>query len=263
MSSKANEVEEFDPWKTSSGLPLDGADVTIANVEFVTDNTMGAGTIVAKVTFTLDENGETAEQKYSVGKGWIVTDRGDGVAAEKGGNKPFNDQTNWGRFVDGFVAAAEGAGLMGDVRAKIDPRKGSSWVGTKGTTVGVERETTNPTTGAVKKSTSFVFGEITEVGGGQVASAPAAKGAAKAAAPAAKKGAVKPKGAALSDEDRAKLVAIAVETIESSGEFDHDAFMAAALADAEIAGSPAMTKAVMDDGEGSVWAEASAQFESE
>jgi hypothetical protein len=261
---------EFDPWKTTSGLPLADADAEITSVEFVTDNTIGAGVVVAKVTFDLGE-GEVGEQKYSVGSGWKVTDRGNSVEPERGGNRGFNNQTNWGIFIDHAIKAADASGMLNELRSAVDPRLGSSWVGVKGHVVEYKRMVKKgKDSDEMKESTTFVFGELHGIGGGEAgegaSSAPAAKatgGAAKAAAPAAKAGGAK-KGAAkpansLTDEQRAQLVAIAESVIEEAGD-DYNAFMEKALADDAVASSAAMTKAVMTDGDGSVWAEAKSHF---
>lgn len=225
-------------WELSSGLPLDGMTATISGAEFAFRQNIVKDTVFAALTFTPDE-GEEAEQCFSVGKGWVAASKGASLADANGKNRNVNDQTGYGKWI---AAAIQLPGVKDALRARAgNPKQAATWVGLR-FTLGVVREmTTNPTTQQSKEVSRIVPVEFHGAVGGD------AKVAVKAAA-----GAVKPAAVALSEELTAQLLAAAVAAA------DHDSFMAAAFVIDGVSGNADAENAVMASGKGSIWAQGQA-----
>lgn len=98
---------EFNPFETTSGLPLADADVTVVKLEFGYDAQYMDGEVaLAMITFQPDD-GDEATQLYSVGKKFEPADRGERLVHESGENKNLNKSTNYGRFIDAVVALGD------------------------------------------------------------------------------------------------------------------------------------------------------------
>lgn len=246
-------------WETSSGLPLDGADVTVTQMEFGYNAAIGAGVVCANFTF-VDEDGVEYDQSFSIGKNGEPTRDGSELT---GAPKTFPSRTNYGRLIDSV------RGLMehpGDVIGS--PKQAAGWVGTKWTVGTVAVESTNPNAtdpaNATKVSDKFVFtAYLGKEGVTQKATTKATGGAAGSkrgkAAPAPEETETEADGAdgggdsepwSVLGVDPAlwkKLVKLA------SASDSHDEFSDAALEIAEVDKSREAQKAVLTTKPGSVW----------
>lgn len=246
--------ELHDEWELGSGLAIDGATVTVIASRFGVNNDYSADAVCWLPTFADGETGETKEELFSIGKGWEIAERGERI---EGGRK-INNRSRYGRWI---AAAMELDGVEDFLRGRGSPRNAGTWTDTVWTVKVHEEATVNPETKAEKVSTFLIpvefhgtgVAEAKSDGGGKKADAKPAKGAAKAAAKEDKPAA----GADLDPEVRAQLLKIAVKVVAKGG--DHDVFADNALDIDEIAGNKAAVKAVQASGEGSVWAEASAE----
>jgi hypothetical protein len=225
-------------WELSSGLPLDGATVTVAKAEFGYRQNIAKDTTFACFTFQPDE-GDEQEQAYSCGKGWEPGARGETLVTSDGKSKKLNDQTGYGKFI---AAAMKLPGCLDTLRARGHYTNASVWVGMRFRLESVKEMTKNPTTGQEKETSRIMPVEFLGVvgeGGAVVASAAVAVVASSAPA------------VSLETENAElfhKLVGIAKASP------DHDSFMAAAFAEPGVAGVTNWENAVMASGSGSIWA---------
>ena len=243
-------------WETSSGLPLDGLDVTVTQMEFGYNASIGAGVVCANFTF-VDEDGVEYEQSFSIGKNGEPTRDGSELT---GAPKTFPSRTNYGRLIDSV------RGLMehpGDVIGS--PKQAAGWVGTKWTVGTVAVESTNPNSAdpatATKVSDKFVF---TAYLGKEEAKAARSKAPTGPVKKSVAKPAPEPDEAEADDDDGessdepwsvlgvdevlwAKLVKLA------KASDSHDEFSDAALEIAEVDKSREAQKAVLTTKPGSVW----------
>lgn len=218
-------------WELSSGLPLDGATVTVTAAEFGYRQNIAKDTTFACIEFT-PEQGEVAEQAYSVGKGWEPGARGAELVTSDGRKRNINDQTGYGKFIahamkiDGFKEVLRARG--------IHYTKAAAWIGMRFELASIKEMVLNPTTGQQKETSRIMPVKFLGMAGED---APSSKGAGVATNGAA---------SGIDSELEAKLVGIA-RASES-----HDAFMAAAFAVEGVAGSAA-EDLVMASGKGSIW----------
>lgn len=252
-------------WETSSGLPLDGADVTVTAMEFGYNASIGAGVVCANFTF-VDEDGVEYEQSFSIGKNGEPTRDGSEVT---GAPKMFPARTNYGRLIDSVRALVDHPGeVIGS------PKKAEGWIGTKWTVGTVPVETTNPNATdpatATKVKDAFVFTQYLGKEGQRAAKNAAAKtkAAAKPAKAAAKN--VEPDEP---DEDEAEAGAEADTDVNdepwsvlgvdetlwkrlvkmAKAADSHDEFSDEALEIADVDKDKAAQKAVLTTKPGSVW----------
>jgi hypothetical protein len=215
-------------WELSSGLPLDGATVTITATEFGYRQNIAKDTTFACLTFQ-PEQGDTAEQCYSVGKGWEPGARGAELVTSDGRKRNINDQTGYGKFI---TAALKCDGMKETLRDRgIHYTKAAAWEGLRFELASVKEEVVNPTTGQKKETSRILPVKFLGVvgDGGEV------------------KGGGDNTDTGIDPTLEAKLVGIA-RASES-----HDAFMAAAFAQDGVAGTAA-EDLVMASGKGSIWA---------
>lgn len=248
--------EAVNDWELGSGLDLDGAKVEVTKCEFGFNNDIGAGVVCANFTFTPIEGGDDIEQSFSVGKGWESDRTGENLVSDNGKPRKLNMNSNYGVLlnsaIDLFGTKEQAAETLGS------PRHAPNWIGTMwkmGTKVRVTR---NPTTGAEKESTGFIFteflGDSPDAGAEEPAKPAATKatGARKAAGSKAKAGV--PEG--IDDDLWQALVDLAVEVQDAEENNEHDDFMERALEIDGVDGNKAANKAIMTTRAGSVWAAA-------
>lgn len=269
--------DNFDPFAPSTGLP-DDFDAVVKAAWFEFDPEFNNGqSLVLKLTlqtdaedFGNDGNG-TGDLLLSTGKGWTTNDRGETAVREDGkGNKGFHQSTAYHLWIDGAIKC-DGAEKVLRSAERGDPRKASMWVGTawhinrKTISYGGEIGDKDKLVPTKFLGTANDLREI-QAGGGASSGSPASgPAAAQKPAAVAKKvpGVVKkaaPSGVAttatgVDAELRAQLKAIALGA-ESHEQFVEQAFELAAVSEDDAA-----QQAVMDGGEGSIWAEAVAEYE--
>jgi hypothetical protein len=247
-------------WETSSGLPLDGATVTVTGAEFGYNAELGAGVVCMNMTFQI-EDGEEVEQSFSVGRNGEPSRDGNELV---GAPAKFPQRSNYGRLIDSVRAIVDHPGqVIGS------PKLAGGWVGTQWVMGTVPIESTNPTTGESKTRDALVFTEYVGTAGGKAgkAKATAKKAPAKKAAPTAAldedEGDDGDDGDEGGDEAPSapngidpklwgRLVKLAL------AHEDHDAFSDAALELDEVDSNRAAQKAVLVTTAGSVWAAAEA-----
>lgn len=272
--------QDFDPFAPSTGLPDDfDCVVKAAWFEFDPDFANGQN-LVLKMTFQTDiddfsSDGPTGDVLFSTGKGWTTNDRGATAVRDDGkNNKGFHQSTAYHMWIDGAIKC-DGAEKVLRSAERGDPRVAAMWVGTAwhvnakpvdygvidGQNVGVRNK-------LVPSKFLGVASDLRELSGGAgdgnsaapakaagpVTKAPPAKAAAavKKAAPAPAAQAAAP---GLDAELRAQLKAIAMAA-DTHEQFVEQAFELAAVSEDE-----AVSQAVMDGGEGSIWAEAVAEYQ--
>jgi hypothetical protein len=231
-------------WETGSGLALDGATVTVTDLEFGFNPNMGAGITCANFKFE-DEGGEEIEQSFSVGGKFEANRDGSEIT----GTGKINKNSNFGLLIDSVVEVLSEQGLHpGDVIGASKAAAG--WIGTKWTFGSVERETTNPTTKEKKLSTKFIVTDYHGKGDDE----PVAKASSKTSTAKAGKGAAKSaaKSNGIPDGIESELWE---QLVELAGESEaHEDFVNAALDLDDVASNKAAQKAVMGTKAGSVWA---------
>lgn len=228
--------EDYDPWALSSGLPLDGATVTVASMEFGYRQNIAAQTVFACFGFRPDE-GEDAEQCFSVGKGWEPGGKGASLVRSNGRRGNINDQTGYGKFI---AAALKLPGVREELIArKGDPTVAATWNGMRFVLGTVRETTTNPTTNQQKEVSRIIPVEFLGTGDGEKVKVVSANTA-------------KPTAPAVDGEIEGKLLELAAAHTE------HDDFMAAAYEVDGVAGNAAVESLVMSTGKGSIWARAKA-----
>jgi hypothetical protein len=243
--------DEFDEssWELASGLPLDGATVTVTASQFGYRQDIAKETVFACLTFTPDE-GEEREQCFSTGKGWELVDRGAGIARVNGRKGNINDQTGYGKWM---AAALKTPGFRDAVIARRgDALRAQTWVGARFVLGTVREQTTNPSTGQSKETSRIVPTAFLGYQGDGVG----ANGNGASKSPSAGQESAKGAGAAVSAIDgalKAKLVGLA------KGAESHDDFMAAAYDVDGVAGNAAVESAVMSTKAGSIWQLAKAE----
>lgn len=273
--------DTFDPFAPSTGLP-DDFDAVIKAAWFEFDPEINSGqTLVLKMEMetTAEDFGPDGDGKgtliLSCGKGWDTQDRGATAVREDGNvRKGFHQSTAYHMFIDGAIKC-DGAEKELRSSERGDPRKAAMWVGTawhlkakdvdygeiNGTQVGV-RQKLVPNAFLGLHNTLV---EMQRAGGGapaaatgavKKAAAPVSKAPAKAAA-AVKKAPAAPATTATGIDpelrEQLKAIAMAAET--------HEQFVEQAYELAAVSEDDAAQQAVMDAAEGSIWAEAVAEYE--
>lgn len=265
--------DEFDPFAPSTGLP-DNVDVEITEAWFGFDPQYmdGQRLLIFMSTKSDDiEYGQNGEEvlRYSCGKGWIAEGRGETAVMESGGRKGFNENSAYFLFIKHAIEC-DGAEpvLRGDGRG--DPRVASMWAGTKWH---LDRKG-HDYGGQIGVITRLMPTKFLGVSGqGQIArpSGPAMKsagpGPVKATGPVKK---AAPTANGISDSGAGggnwgkgnqmydTLFAMALEAL------DHESFMEKAYGEvAGVNGDADVEKAVMDNGPGSIWALAVAEYEAQ
>jgi hypothetical protein len=222
-------------WELSSGLPLDGATVTVTAAEFGYRQNIAKDTTFACLTFKPVE-GDEAEQCYSVGKGWEPGARGAELVTSDGRKRNINDQTGYGKFI---TAALKCDGMKETLRDRgIHYTKAAAWEGLRFELASVKEEVVNPTTGQKKETSRILPVKFLGVAGDEKTTTTATGG---------NGGNGGNGGTGLEPALEAKLLALA------SSSDSHDSFMAAAFAQDGVAGSAA-EDLVMASGKGSIWA---------
>lgn len=214
-------TDNFTMWKLGSGLPLDGAEVTIKSAEFTYDQQYSADAVVLRLVFGL-QDGSEGVQLYSCGSKWEPINGGAAVQHTSGKNQMFNDRTNIGRLIDSYLKArGDGdvqAGMVAAIADGVEPNKAEMWVGMQVTLGAIKY---NTQTG--KESTTF---GVAEYHGRQGAVVKAAGVVAKVAAGKAKG---KADGGVTDFDDHLgiKLFRVLKKLAQESD--DHDTFMEAAF----------------------------------
>lgn len=253
--------DEFDPFAPSTGL-ADDFDADIIGAEFGYRSSYNNGdtallilTLQSTDGTVIGRDGETeTEVVYACGNSWEVTDKGERVQREDGKRMGFNKQSAIWSFIEN-VMQHDGGKLRkaGDPMSAAGYRTlgGFHWKRIPYKTVGGEEKMRLVPVGP--STTSKIAAD-----GGK--SAAKAEKAAEKKAP-AKAAAKKNSGddgednGGLSAAVRAKLLMIAKRVKGEGG--DHEAFVGAVFSEVEDADTDAaITAAVLDDGEGSVWAKA-------
>lgn len=250
----------FDPLKLSSGL-LDDDDVTFSDAIFRTDAEFRDGQVLFLDATLLTSDGDETNKYFGTGNGW-ETDDGTTANREDGRDINFNKKSAIGEAFGGLVACMKDdpkADKAVRERLKdhpLGPRDAGFWKGLKCHVTAVDRKGGGEVDDYQALIIDKFYGWDGAAGGAKKAATPAKK--------AAKKAAAKPKAEAaadeggVSDEIRERLIAIGLEADS------HEEFMEAAFTDVPEASSDAAVKAaVSDGGEGSIWAEAVALYESQ
>lgn len=234
-------TDEYNPsWDLESGL-ADEYDLKIEDAYATFDAEYNDGqTCLVKLEGKKTIDGEVSDEvlQLSCGNGWEPKDKGARVAREDGNTKKtFNKNSGFGLFLQG-VRNTEAFSLLKDA----DVRDMSIW---KGLSFRLQRKEIDYG-GEIGKKDKMVPTEFlgSGKGGGKAKASSSDDGEADAKLPPKVKKAIKK---------------VAEETVENGG--DHDAFVEAAFALDEVNGVAAAESAVMDSGEGSIWAEAVADNE--
>jgi hypothetical protein len=253
-------------WETTTGLPLDGANVTITAAEFGYNADIGAGVVCMNMTFVDDDTEAEVEQSFSVGKTGEPNRDGSELT---GAPAKFSGRSNYGRLIDSVRSLVDHPGeVIGS------PKKAEGWVGTKWTVGTTPVETTNPNKPDEKKvKDALVFVAYHGKADGKPA---------KAKAGATSKRAAKPAPVADDDDDETDEAAAdpAVGTSEVRGDAvdadsgntlgidaalwkrlvkmakasdTHDEFSDLALELDEVDADKKVQKAVLSTKAGSVW----------
>ena len=219
-------------WETSSGLPLDGAKVTVVDMAFGF-NDFFAGKVCANFKFLNDEDGQTYDQSFTVGTQGRASANGSELLDAP---KRINNQSNFGRLIH---AAMDLIPHPGETLGS--PFVAGNWVGSRWELGTIEREVPvdiNNPQGEKKKSRPLTF--IAFLGKGAVT-----PGAGTSSSSAGQQAA----GNNGHGEEFDKLVAFA------GGYTTHDDFLEAVLAQfPDVEKNAELRKAVYMDKPGSVWA---------
>lgn len=279
-------MSEFDPFAGSTGLP-DDFDMVVKTAWFEFDPEFNNGqTLLMKMEVETSDpdfgEGGTGELRFSCGKGWETMDKGETATREDGTNKLFHQSTAYQMFIKGAISC-DGAEKVLRGEGRGDPRIASMWVGTAwhmnaktidygvidGQQIGEKQ----------KLVPSSFLGEgttLASVGSGGSGGGPAKAAGVKKVAPVAK---AAPAKAAAPVKKATKAVAAPAAAVNGTGltegsplwdslyavameSDDHASFVERAFNEVEgVASDDAVGQAVMDDGDGSVWAKAVADFE--
>lgn len=255
------EVYDFDPWETSTGLP-DKITVRIENPHFgynVESETptrclfICEGTIIAGT-----EDGSSADfnQWFSCGDGWEPGGKnGARLVREDGRARQLNNNSAYGRFFTSLRKAAEKQDLMDVLRKRGTPFDAATWLGLE---VYVEREQFSWTDreGNNHDSSRLNVMRIEKIGdkvagktekGETTEAAASVKSNEPAEAPASSNG-----SGELDPKLKAKVRAAARQVKEAGGE--HKAFVELAFDIDGVLDNPVAEEAIMDEGAESIWA---------
>lgn len=126
--------DEFSYFQTGSGLPLAGATVQVVGCQFLIDNSYMAGATVCAITMKpLAADGADLEpqtQMYSVGKKHEAADFGARAVHESGKDVRFNNQSNYGKWIDACMRMEGAAEFIQEARVRgIEPNIAGLWIG--------------------------------------------------------------------------------------------------------------------------------------
>lgn len=248
----AQEEYDFDPWEVSSGLP-DRITVRMDNPHFGTDAQINNGQtclFIAEGTIVDGlEEGQSSDfnQFFTCGDGWEATSKGQRVVREDGKPRKFNENSNYGRFFRSLYNAAKEQGLEDELRKRGTPYDAATW---QGLYTYLEREPysfNDSKTGEKVERSRLVVRRIEKMGDAKITNG---SGAGEVVERSSVRGNGSTEVAATGLDDRlvAKLRAVARQC-ESHPQFVEKAFSMDGVldnADAEAA--------VMDEGDGSIWA---------
>ena len=247
------EEYEFDPWETSTGLP-DKITVRIENPHFGFDAQIRdgkaclfipEGTIIAGT-----DQPEPFNQFFTVGDGWEPAGKGGSrLVREDGRNKQINNNSNYGRFFTSLKVAAEKQDLMDTLRKRGTPFDAETWDALE---LYLERETyhyDDRESGEKKEASRLNVVRIEKMGDAKVGGAKDGDVQEKASVRSGEPETAASNGSGdLDPKVKAKLRALAREHTE------HKAFVEAAFDVDGVLDNAAAEEAIMDQGEGSIWA---------
>lgn len=252
-------IDEFDPWQLTSGLP-DDFDFTINDSFFEFDPNYNDGqTLVLKLEGVGD--GEVGEQTlmFPCGDGWETPDKGQTAQREDGKRKGFNKSSGYGLLIGAAVECGAGDAL----RVKGSPMQAGIW---RNERFHMKRSEIDYGGEIGKKERLLPTTYLGAVGAGAAAAAPATQAAAQPAqaAPAgprkAEPGEVATEGvSAPSTAGEGMSATVKVALIKLAKECEsHDQFVERAYTEVDgVMGNPAAEEAVMAaDGGLSIWAKA-------
>lgn len=270
--------QDYDPFAPSTGLP-DDFDAVVKAAWFEYDPEFNNGqSLVLKLTLQTDEedfgkdgNG-TGDLLLSTGKGWTTNDRGATAVRDDGNTrKGFHQSTAYHLWIDGAIKC-DGAEKVLRSADRGDPRKAAMWVGTAWH---INRKTVSYGGDIGDKDklvpTKFLglANDLSEIAGG-AGGGTGVQTAAKAAPVAKKAPAVKKAAAPATAAPAASGVATTATGVDAElhqelkalamGCDSHEQFVEAAFELAAVSENDAAQQAVMDGGEGSIWAEAVAEY---
>lgn len=134
-------------WETTSGLPLDGASVTVVGMQFGFNDHL-PGRVCANFVFRTDE-GEDYTQSFTFGKNGRASADGSELLDAPA---KFPGSSNYGRLIQSAVK------LVKDPGTELGPTdEAKTWLGTRWDLGTVPMEVRNPTSGETKQINAFVF----------------------------------------------------------------------------------------------------------
>lgn len=134
-------------WETTSGLPLDGASVTVVGMQFGFNDNL-PGRVCANFVFRTDE-GEDYTQSFTLGKNGRASADGSELLDAPA---KFPGASNYGRLIQSAVKVVKSPD------AELGPTdEAKTWLGTRWDLGTVAVETKNPDSGEQKHGNAVVF----------------------------------------------------------------------------------------------------------
>lgn len=232
---------DFDPWETSSGLP-DRITVKVSNPHFGFDAQLQDGKACAffmEGTIVGGEGeGDDFSQWFTVGRGWEAASKGQRLVPEDGKKRRLNNQANYAMLFKSLKDAAEKQDLVDAIRKRGNPFEAETWHDLE---LYLERE----------EFTRTINNEKSEGSRLNVARIEKLPGASETVT----REPVVREVVALSPKVKVSLTKLAAKVKGDGG--SHSLFAEMAFSDVDgVLDDPAAEQAVMDTGDGSIWASA-------
>lgn len=122
--------DEFSYFQTGTGLPLDGAQVTVVDGGFIIDNSYAAGAVVAQLTMQPFDGSDAQSQLYSTGKNFEIRDHGATLQHSSGKLIKINSMSTYGQWIDACLKMEGATDFLNEARARqMEPNSIALWFG--------------------------------------------------------------------------------------------------------------------------------------
>lgn len=122
--------DEFSYFQTGTGLPLDGAQVTVIDGGFIIDNSYAAGAVVAQLTMQPFDGSDAQSQLYSTGKNFEIRDHGATLQHSSGKLIRINSMSTYGQWIDACLRMEGATDFLSEGRARqMEPNSIALWFG--------------------------------------------------------------------------------------------------------------------------------------
>lgn len=122
--------DEFSYFQTGTGLPLDGAQVTVIDGGFIVDNSYAAGAVVAQLTMQPFDGSDAQSQLYSTGKNFEIRDHGATLQHSSGKLIKINSMSTYGQWIDACLRMEGATDFLSEARARqMEPNQIALWFG--------------------------------------------------------------------------------------------------------------------------------------